>query len=66
MSSGTKSDTAVTPAATTGGLHSYYQTKVDSFAIVLHDKTQDLRRLEAQRNELNAKGKNKKNKYTQH
>lgn len=38
------------------GIKSYYDSKIDQLEIVLADKTQDLRRLEAQRNELNAKG----------
>jgi len=37
------------------GLTAYFQGKVDSLEIVLHDKKQNLRRLEAQRNELNSK-----------
>jgi len=36
------------------GITSYYQGKIDSAQILLEDKTQNLRRLEAQRNELNA------------
>jgi len=38
----------------TGGVNSYYQQKIDALEIVLQDKTQDLRRQEAQRNELNS------------
>lgn len=37
------------------GIKSYYQGKIDSLEIVLQEKTQNLRRLEAQRNDLNAK-----------
>jgi len=37
------------------GLASYYQTKIDRLELVLHTKQSDLRRLEAQRNELNAR-----------
>jgi len=37
------------------GLKSYYEGKIDELEIVLSDKQQNLRRLEAQRNELNAK-----------
>jgi len=37
------------------GLDAYYQNKIDEHEIVLHDKAQNLRRLEAQRNELNSK-----------
>jgi len=36
------------------GISSYYQGKIDSAQILLEDKTQNLRRLEAQRNDLNA------------
>jgi len=35
------------------GLSPYFRAKVDSLDIVLHDKRQNLRRLEAQRNQLN-------------
>jgi len=38
-----------------GGLRSYYQGKIDQLEIVLLDKSQNLQRLEAQRNELNLK-----------
>ncbi len=38
------------------GIRSYYTSKIDELEIVLSEKTQDLRRLEAQRNELNSKG----------
>jgi 26S proteasome regulatory subunit T6 len=37
------------------GLTTYYQRKIDEHEIVLHEKTVNLRRLEAQRNELNAR-----------
>jgi len=37
------------------GLASYYQAKIDRFELVLHTKQSDLRRLEAQRNDLNSK-----------
>lgn len=37
-----------------GGIKSYYQQKIDALEVVLQDKTQDLRRQEAQRNELNS------------
>lgn len=38
------------------GLSSYYKTKIEELELVINDKTQNLRRLEAQRNQLNAKG----------
>jgi 26S proteasome regulatory subunit T6 len=37
-----------------GGIKSYYQQKIDALEVILQDKTQDLRRQEAQRNELNS------------
>ncbi|KAL6067963.1 26S protease regulatory subunit 8 [Balamuthia mandrillaris] len=37
------------------GLNSYFQAKTDELSIVVRDQTQNLRRLEAQRNELNNK-----------
>ena len=38
------------------GIASYYTSKIDELSITLQDKQQDLRRLEAQRNDLNAQG----------
>lgn len=38
------------------GLRSYYQAKIEEMEIMIRDKSQNLRRLEAQRNELNSKG----------
>jgi hypothetical protein len=38
------------------GVKGYFLAKKDELAIILADKNQNLRRLEAQRNELNAKG----------
>ncbi|KAI0219726.1 26S proteasome regulatory subunit 8 [Massospora cicadina] len=37
------------------GLKSFYQSKIDEYELTIHEKTQNLRRLEAQRNTLNAK-----------
>jgi 26S proteasome regulatory subunit T6 len=37
-----------------GGLESYYQTQLAAARIEIHDRTQDSRRLQAQRNDLNA------------
>lgn len=39
------------------GIKSYYQAKIEECEIIMNEKSQDLRRLEAQRNALNAKGK---------
>ena len=38
------------------GLKSYYITKIEELQLIVSEKTQNLRRLQAQRNELNAKG----------
>ncbi len=38
------------------GLKSYYQAKIESAELLINQKTQNLRRLEAQRNALNARG----------
>ena len=38
------------------GLKSYYRAKIEEYEVAVRDKTQNLRRLEAQRNELNHKG----------
>jgi len=39
----------------TAGIHSYYQAKIEELESVYREKAQNLRRLEAQRNELNGK-----------
>lgn len=39
------------------GIKSYYPTKTEECELVLNEESQDLRRLEAQRNALNTKGK---------
>ena len=39
------------------GIKSYYQAKIDSLEIVNQDRTRNLRRLAAQRNELNSQGR---------
>jgi hypothetical protein len=38
------------------GIKNYYQTKIEEAELTINEKTQNLRRLEAQRNALNAKG----------
>lgn len=38
------------------GLRSYYITKIEELQLVVSEKSQNVRRLQAQRNELNAKG----------
>ena len=38
------------------GLKTYYKAKIEEYEIAVRNKTQNLRRLEAQRNELNTKG----------
>ena len=44
-----------TPTAP-GGIKSYYQAKIEAAELTINQKTQNLRRLEAQRNALNARG----------
>jgi hypothetical protein len=39
-----------------GGIKSYYQAKIEAAEITINQRTQNLRRLEAQRNALNARG----------
>jgi len=38
------------------GFRSYYIQKIEELQLIVADKAQNLRRLQAQRNELNAKG----------
>ena len=38
------------------GVQSYYQAKIEAAELLINQKTQNLRRLEAQRNALNARG----------
>lgn len=38
------------------GLKSYYRAKIEELEILARDRQHNLRRLEAQRNELNTKG----------
>lgn len=38
------------------GLRQYYVTKIEELELIVAEKNQNLRRLQAQRNELNAKG----------
>jgi hypothetical protein len=37
------------------GVRTYYQSKIDELDLVIRERTQNLQRLKAQRNELNAK-----------
>ncbi|KAH8102227.1 endopeptidase [Cristinia sonorae] len=46
---------ATQPQPQTGGINSYYQAKIEAAEIEINQKTQNLRRLEAQRNALNAR-----------
>jgi 26S proteasome regulatory subunit T6 len=43
-------------APTPAGIKSYYQAKIEAAELLINQKTQNLRRLEAQRNALNARG----------
>jgi 26S proteasome regulatory subunit T6 len=43
-------------ASASTGLRAYYDAKIEALSVALRDKTQNLRRLEAQRNELNGRG----------
>ena len=43
-------------ASASTGLRAYYDAKIEALGVALRDKTQNLRRLEAQRNELNGRG----------
>jgi len=47
------------------GVTAYYQNKIDGLKILVHDRTENLRRLEAQRNEVNARVRRLKNEILQ-
>ena len=47
---------AVRTPTVPGGIKSYYQAKIETAELTINQKTQNLRRLEAQRNALNARG----------
>lgn len=55
-STNSSSNTAATTVTSIFGA-AYYQSKLDELELIIRDKTQNLRRLEAQRNALNTKGK---------
>ena len=44
------------PVSAPSGIKQYYQTKIEVAELTINTKTQNLRRLEAQRNALNARG----------
>jgi len=50
--------------SSTKGLSTYYKRKSDELEITLHDKTQNLRRLEAQRNDLNSQVRSLRDELT--
>jgi 26S proteasome regulatory subunit T6 len=47
---------AAVPPKSHGGVTSYFQSKIEAAELTINAKTQNLRRLEAQRNTLNARG----------
>ena len=42
-------------AGASGSLSTYYASKIEELEVIVRERTQNLRRLEAQRNELNSK-----------
>lgn len=50
-------DVAMTMMDDSAGLTSYYEKKIEHLELTVRDETQNLRRLQAQRNELNSKGR---------
>jgi 26S proteasome regulatory subunit T6 len=49
-------DVAMASTDDSAGLTSYYEQKIEHLELTVRDETQNLRRLQAQRNELNSKG----------
>jgi len=47
----------LTPMSKDTGIKSYYVNKIEALEQLINDKTQNLKRLEAQRNDLNNQGK---------
>ena len=47
----------VPASAKRNGIEAYFTTKIEAAELLINSKTQNLRRLEAQRNALNARGK---------
>lgn len=54
-SSSSSSAAAATATVSRQGIRSYYQSKLDELELVIREKTQNLRRLEAQRSALNSR-----------
>ena len=52
-------DTSPSSDVARQGLKQYYVTKIEELQLTVSEKNQNLRRLQAQRNELNAKVKKK-------
>ncbi|GMF36295.1 unnamed protein product [Phytophthora lilii] len=50
-------DVAMAVVGDSAGLTSYYEQKIEHLELTVRDETQNLRRLQAQRNELNSKGR---------
>ncbi len=48
-------NSTVSPSLSRSGLKQYYVTKIEELQLTVSEKNQNLRRLQAQRNELNAK-----------
>lgn len=48
--------TPTAPPTSKGGVESYFVNKIEAAELTINAKTQNLRRLEAQRNALNARG----------
>jgi len=58
MASSSSASTTTSSSSThDNGLLSYFQAKLEELDIIIREKQQNNRRLEAQRNECNAKGK---------
>ena len=54
------------PTSASGGIQNYYAAKIEELEVIVRERTQNLRRLEAQRNELNSMVRHLRETLEQH